>query len=346
MSDTPVDNRGKHWNVQVANAQYETPARHVKAWKDTADRMEAELKRKGLEHMLKNITRNSGRCRRAIYMYLVICNDNGLVTLELEDKEPSFFGIKKFVINDREAFDSGPDEIGEIHTVKWAEENARRAQVRVYSDARVKTIRKHWADIGMMETEDEATGRLVYTFYPNLLKKHIERMKKDSAKRISSPKGGSAIPPPPPSYDCFGQPSTLVHPSPIGTRPIPAIVLPPLLPPVMQEEEADPVDFISRDDDALNVLANAAEGLERCAEKEDGSLDMLARAAGVKDRRVRTIRGMEKGLEALQDRAAEVRCYAFEATGTKAMDLFTESDKLSSHANEMERELKRMKRGA
>lgn len=73
----------------------------------------------------------------------------------------------EFVINDPAAFDSGPDAHYVVHTIAWARIPGR--------SVKLKTITKHWSDIGMEETVCAQSRKLVYTFNKAKLEKH-ERM--------------------------------------------------------------------------------------------------------------------------------------------------------------------------
>ena len=174
-----VDRRGIHFKEKVAAGIYTSPSYHAKAWRKTAEDLQKELEKAGLSGVLANFDRDSGShsgsTRRSIYMYLELCSANGVVVLERSDTAPSFYGITKFTIMDREKFDKGGDEYGVVHTVTWAVEKVRKSQA--------KTIVRQWAGVGMRQSAEEVTGRLVYTYDDKLYQKHMQAMQKEHEHR-------------------------------------------------------------------------------------------------------------------------------------------------------------------
>jgi hypothetical protein len=165
-----VDRRGHARKLEVANGTFVSPSGHCRTWEASAQRMEAAIKQMGLEEHLRHPDFHGGGTRRSIFMHLLMCEANKSVVLERSaGSDASFFGIQRFRIVDQEAFDSGADEIGVIHSVQWAKKESRSVQM--------KTVKKHWSDAGFKDKD------AVYTFVPFLAEKYKASLERDAKKR-------------------------------------------------------------------------------------------------------------------------------------------------------------------
>lgn len=174
LATAKKDARGGHWALKVQAGAYTSPSNHVKLWRDAAQTICDQLKAMGcslpgclqrLESWFSLPTMVGGTSR-AFYGYLLLCGERKVIDIQFREGE-GFYGIVEFVINDPAAFDSGPDAHYVVHTIAWARIPGR--------SVKLKTITKHWSDIGMEETVCAQSRKLVYTFNKAKLEKH-ERM--------------------------------------------------------------------------------------------------------------------------------------------------------------------------
>ena len=170
------DKRGVHFAERVRNGTYKSPAIHVRLWQEAADKLHAQLKAMGCSQpdclsLLDNWPA-LGATRKAIYAHLLICLERGIVHIEFQ-AGAGFHGIVKFVINDLEAFDAGPDAFQTVHSIAWARVPGRSVNL--------KTIQKHWHDIGLEESCKSSLPN-VYTFSARRMAVH-ESMAK--ARRVN-----------------------------------------------------------------------------------------------------------------------------------------------------------------
>ena len=294
------ENRGALQAQKVLDGTYKKPSVHIQPWHDAADKLHSQLKAIGCSRPggleLLDYWPSVGRTSKAIYAHLLLCRERKIVDIEFQDGA-GFHGIVKFVINDLDAFDAGPDAYQVVHSIAWARVPGR--------SMKLKTIAKQWNDIGFEESP--IAWPIEYAYNAKRMEKRARAMED---KKRAGPTKEQATPQTDPVMSSYGAPCALpvadgaamavVRPVPVRLIPMPAVAVPVRvvsmspsaftrvgsgqLPPTSSDSSHDLLHFV----DALaeNVPAgapaptrNVDNGLDFVCDGANSALDVLASVA-------------------------------------------------------------------